>query len=155
MLLLQRFRHIIEANGTFCIALIYHRYLYAVLNKKLFACRLNCNNSFWSRPEDWGLLVRSTMHDPLSNFTYLQLQRSFGREKISVLLLKGSGNIVSWKISMILKQFHHYNSSLIHRLLVGVDVWAVRFRFPIIGSLLPFLILQPSLLEGSNLCQSL
>ena len=42
----QRFLHIKEANESFCIALAHQPYLRVPLNKRDFACWLNCDSSY-------------------------------------------------------------------------------------------------------------
>ena len=44
----QRFQRINEANGSICIVLTHEPRLHAVLNKRSFDRRLNCNKSYYN-----------------------------------------------------------------------------------------------------------
>ena len=55
----QRFRHINEANESFSIVMTHSPRLHAVSNKRSFACRLNCNNSYC---EMWLSLMQDLLY---------------------------------------------------------------------------------------------
>ena len=51
----QRFQHINEANGSFCVILTHKSRVHAVLNKRSFDCRLNFSKSYWSLTFRWSV----------------------------------------------------------------------------------------------------